>query len=50
MWEKPRQDGKIKLKRNAIPTLFGKEVTQANCNMKKGTYNSLMFFLCIILL
>ena len=30
MWERPRVDGKKKLKNNAIPTIFGHEIKERN--------------------
>ena len=35
MWEKPRVDGKKKLKWNAVPTIFGESVYQC-CHSKKS--------------
>ena len=38
MWEPVRQDGKLKLKSNAIPTIFGDKVLQLPSIKRRGTY------------
>ena len=44
MWEKPRIDGKIKLKHNAIPTIFGDLVYQVKNKGVQGQYMNCYYY------